>query len=185
MILYRCFASAREAEPDAPGGPLWFPRLLQGEGRHDAPELYGCLYLSEAAVSVVVEQLAPLAGTALAPPDLRREGLPLALAALELAPEARVVDLDEPHVLAAAGLRPSLVATRERRRSQADAAALHALHGAAAGLRWWSAFEPRWGNVTLFDRAREQLEVVEVAELGLGDDVVGEAARFLGLAVAA
>jgi hypothetical protein len=185
VILYRCFPCDGEAEPDAPGGALWFPRLLQGKGRHDAPELYGCLYLSEAAVSVVVEQLAPLAGTALAPPDLRRGGLPLALAALELAPEARLVDLDEPHVLAAAGLRPSLVATRERGRSQADAAALHELHPDAAGLRWWSTFEPRWANVTLFERAREQLEVVEVAELGFEDDAVGEAARFLGLPVAA
>jgi hypothetical protein len=185
VILYRCFAWDPGAALDDRGGPLWCPRALQGEGRHDGPGVYGCLYLSEDAVSVVVEQLACLGGTHVAPPDLRREHLPLALGALELADEARLVDLDEPLVLAAARLRPSLVATRERERSQAHAAALHARYRSAAGLRWWSTFDPRWANVTLFDRALAQLEVVGVAELGLSDEVVGEAADFLGLPVAA
>lgn len=185
MILYRCFPWDRAAGLDRQGGPLWFPRPRQGEGRHDRPRLYGCLYVSEEAVSVVVEQLACLTGSHVAPPDLRRERLPLALGVLELADEARLVDLDEPLVLAAARLRPSLVATRERERSQAHAAALHARYRSAAGLRWWSTFEPRWANVTLFDRAQGQVEVLAVAELGLGDEVVRKAADFLGLAVAA
>jgi hypothetical protein len=185
VILYRCFPWDGAVDGEAPGGPLWFPRRLQGDGRHDAPGRYGCLYVSEAAVSAVVEELARFVGTMLAAPDLLRGRLPLALAVLELAEEARLVDLDEPLVLAAEGLRPSLVATRERERSQADAAALHELHGDATGLRWWSTFEPRWANVTLFDRAREWLDVVEVTEIRLGDDVVGEAASFLGLRLAA
>jgi hypothetical protein len=185
MILYRCFPWNRAAAPEERGGPLWFPRRLQGDGRHDAPGRYGCLYASEAAVSAVVEELARFVGTGLAAPDLLRGRLPLALAALELAEEARLVDLDEPLVLAAEGLRPSHVATRERERSQAVAAALHELHGYAAGLRWWSTFDPGWANVTLFDRASEQLDVVEVAEIGLRDEVVEEAARYLGLGVAA
>jgi hypothetical protein len=185
VILYRCFPWDAAASPEDPGGPLWFPRRLQGGGRHDAPGRYGCLYVSEEPVSVVVEQLAPFVGTGLGAPDLVRGGLPLALAALELAEEARLVDLDQPFVLAVARLRPSLVATRERERSQADAAALHELYPEAVGLRWWSTFEPRWANVTLFDRAKKRLDVLEVARIGLGDEVVEEAARFLGLPVAA
>ena len=82
MILYRCFAwnqLAREREED---GPLWFPRAYQGEGRHDNPDVYGCLYLSDRPVSSVVEQLAAFRGQRLLPSLLRRRGRPLALARL-------------------------------------------------------------------------------------------------------
>ena len=58
MILYRCLAWNKRAAPDSPDGSLWFPRLYQGEGRHDNPDVYGCLYLSEAPLSCIVEQLA-------------------------------------------------------------------------------------------------------------------------------
>lgn len=185
MILFRCFAWDRSVEASARGGALWFPRPLQGQGRHDGPERYGCLYVSEDPVSAVVEQLAPLAGTRLEERDLVRTGLPLALAALSLPADARLVDLDEPLVLAGEALRPSLVATLDRARSQADAALLHERHPDTAGLRWWSALEPRWANVTLFDRAAPELGVDDVRALAPGDDVVGEAAEFLRLAVTA
>jgi hypothetical protein len=185
VILYRCFAWDRGVGVADPGGALWFPRSLQGQGRHDAPESYGCLYVSEDPVSAVVEQLGPLAGTRLEESDLRRAGLPLALGALRLSESARVVDLDEPLVLVGEALRPSAVATRDRTRSQADAALLHERHPEAAGLRWWSAFESGWANVTLFDRAAPELVVEDVQTLELEDDVVGEAAAFLGLPVAA
>lgn len=62
MILYRCFAWNRRARPSGADGPLWFPRGFQGEGRHDNPDLYGCLYLADREVSCVVEQLAPFRG---------------------------------------------------------------------------------------------------------------------------
>jgi hypothetical protein len=185
VILFRCFAWDREVDASVRGGALWFPRLLQGQGRHDGPERYGCLYVSEDPVSALVEQLAPLAGTRLEESDLVRGGLPLALATLKLRGAARVVDLDEPLVLAAEALRPSLVATRDRARSQADAALLHERHPDAVGLRWWSALDARWANVTLFDRAAAELAVEDVKTLAPADDVVGEAAAFLGLAVAA
>jgi hypothetical protein len=185
VILYRCFAWNGEAAEDARGGALWFPRSLQGDGRHDAPRHYGCLYVSTPPVAAVVEQLAPLAGTTLGASDLVREGLPLALAALRLAETAELVDLDEPLVLAEQGLRPSRVATGDRTRTQADATALHARYPDAAGLRWWSTHESQWAHVTLFDRAAGELAVDEVRALELGDEVVGEAARFLGLGLAA
>ena len=183
MILFRCFPWDAATAPAVRGGALWFPRMLQGEGRHDAPESYGCLYVSEEPVSAVVEQLARFAGTDLAAPDLVRGGLPLALATLALADETPLVDLDEPAVLVEEGLRPSLVATNDRRRTRADAIELHARHPEAAGLRWWSTFESLWANVTLFDRADGGLGVEDVRELTLDDELLGEAAAFLGLPI--
>lgn len=185
MILYRCFPWNGRPDASAAGGALWFPRVLQGDGRHDAPGRYGCLYVSEEPVAAVVEQLAPLTGTELGAADLLRAGLPLSLATLALADAARLVDLDEPLVLAAEGLRPSLVATEERPRTQAAASALYERHANVVGLRWWSRFESQWANVTLFDRALEALAVEEIRRLELGDELVEEAARYLGLRTAA
>jgi hypothetical protein len=159
--------------------------MLQGEGRHDAPTLYGCLYVSEEPVSPVVEQLARLRGNELEAADLVRAGRPLALAALQLADEVELVDLDEPRTLEQEGLRPSRVATRERSLTQAVAAELYRRHERAGGFRWWSTFESLWANVTLYDRARSLLRLEDIQPLALEDDVVGEAARFLGLALAA
>jgi hypothetical protein len=183
VILFRCFPWDGGVGPEVRGGPVWFPRMLQGAGRHDNPLLYGCLYVSEEPVSPVVEQLARLRGSGLAKADLVRRGLPLALAAVELGDGAVLVDLDEPRVLADEGLRPSFVATGERARTQADAAALFGRSPEASGLRWWSTFESQWPNVTLFDRAAGSLDGGDVRALELGDDVVEEAARFLGLPV--
>ncbi len=181
MILYRCFAWDREAAPEARGGPLWFPRMLQGGGRHDNPLLYGCLYVSANPLSAVVEQLARFTGQVLTGDLLRRFELPLALAELELRDEAELVDLDDPKILQRESLRPSLVATRDRGRTQVDAAALFEGHPDAAGLRWWSVFESLWPNVTLFDRASASLVARDVALLDLDGEAVGEAASFLGL----
>ena len=184
MILFRCFAWDREVGAAVRGGPLWFPRMLQGDGRHDSPERYGCLYASESRVSAVVEQLARFAGQVLTPDRLRRDRLPLALAEIELDDASEVVDLDDPAVLVAEGLRPSRVATRERARTQADAAALFQRRPRAAAIRWWSTFESQWANVTLFDRASRVLVVEETKPLALTDEVVEEAAAFLGLRIA-
>lgn len=181
MILYRCFAWDERAGHAAPGGALWFPWELQGDGRHDAPDRYGCMYVSEEPVSALVEELARFAGTVLGATDLRRGRLPLGLAEVQLAEAALLVDLDSPLVLAEEGLRPSLVATASRARTQADAVALHDRRPSAAGIRWPSAFEAQWANVTLFDRALAALSVAAVRPLSLGDPLVGEAAAYLGL----
>jgi hypothetical protein len=181
--LYRCFAWDADVPASARGGALWFPRMLQGAGRHDNPELYGCLYTTEAAVSALVESFQGLRGTQLESDDLISRGRPLALAALTLPDAAALVDLDEPSVLVEESLRPSLVATGERPRTRAYAAELFARHPHAAGLRWWSTFESQWPNVTLFDRAAGALTVAAVHALSLDEDLVGEAARFLGLPI--
>jgi hypothetical protein len=157
--------------------------MLQGEGRHDAPTLYGCLYVSSEPVSAVVEQLAGLTGTSIEPPDLFRHGLPLALAAAELDDGAELLDLDDPAILVQEELRPSRIATNERSTTQGQASELFQRHREVVGLRWWSTFESLWPNITLFDRAETALELSDVQRLEVGDDVVLEAAEFLGLPV--
>lgn len=183
MILHRCFAWSEGAAPSRPDGPLWFPREFQGDGRHDNPDRYGCLYLAADAVSCVVEQLARFRSQRLVPGLLRRRGLPLALAELELAGTAELVDLDDPRVLRRERLRPSRVATRSREVTQPQARRIHERRAGAAGLRWWSTFEALWVNVTLFDRAAPQLTVRGVRALQVDDPLVGEAAQFLGMRV--
>jgi hypothetical protein len=183
VILHRCFAWDRAACPDAQDGPLWFPRIFQGEGRHDNPDTYGCLYLADRAVSCVVEQLAAFRGQRLTASLLRRRSLPLALATIELDEAATVIDLDDPAVLRRERLRPSRVATRSRTVTQPQALALYHEHADAAGLRWWSTWEALWANVTVFDRAAGSLRLTDVRELTLDDPVVLEAGEFFGLRV--
>ncbi|HLI59377.1 MAG TPA: RES domain-containing protein [Solirubrobacteraceae bacterium] len=183
MRLWRVLPWDPSASVGAPGHALWVPRELQGAARHDAPERYGCLYLAEAAESAVAEMLAPFRGTG----DLRsellvRSGRRLALAELELDREAALVDLDDPVVLAAEALRPSIVATARRPATQACAVRQFERHPEAAGLRWWSTLEARWINVTLFDRALRALTLHRVRPLRVDDAPVVAAAAFLGLA---
>jgi hypothetical protein len=183
VILYRCFAWDEQAGPDRPDGPLWFPRDYQGEGRHDARDVYGCLYLADRPISCVVEQLARFRGQRLVPALLRRRGLTLGLADLELDESAEVVDLDEPAVLERESLRPSLVATRQREITQQQALALHTGHPQAAALRWWSTYESLWANFTVFDRAAARLSLRAVRSLSLDDPAVIDAADFFAMRV--
>lgn len=183
MTLYRCSAWRRGARDDGPDGPLWYPRLFQGDGRHDNPDVYGCLYLSDRPHACIVEQFAAFRGQRLTAAMLRRRGFPLALARLELDDRAVLLDLDDPAVLRREHLRPSRVATRDRAITQAQALDLHRRHADAAGLRWWSVWEALWSNVTLFDRAARALQLVDVRELTLDDPDCLEAAEFFGLRI--
>lgn len=181
MIVHRALPWDPGAAHDEPGGPLWFPRPLQGSGRHDNPDLYGCLYVTEGPVSAIAERLAPFRGTgALGPELLRQGGRSLALASLELPASASVVDLDEPRTLMRERMRPSVVATGERAVTQAYAAELHERHPAVA-LRWWSTLESSWANLTLFDRAASLLSVGELRPLDVDDPDVRAAGEALGL----
>lgn len=182
-MLFRCFAWDEAVRHEERDGALWFPREFQGEGRHDNPTVYGCLYLADRPVSCVVEQLARFRGQRLTPALLRRRGLPLALAELELRADAELVDLDDPVVLRRERLRPSRVATRDREITQAQARALHEKHSRAAGLRWWSTHEALWMHVTLFDRAAGKLDVKSVRELTVLDPAVAEAAHRFAMQV--
>ena len=181
MIVHRCFAWSARARPEEQDGPLWVPRLFQGDGRHDNPDVYGCLYLADGEVSAVVEQLARFRTQRLQAALLRRRGLPLTMAALALDDSAEIVDLDEPRVLVRERLRPSAVATRQRQVTQPQARALYSKHPHVAALRWWSTFEASWANYTVFDRALPKLSVASVRALTLEDDSVIAAADYLGL----
>jgi hypothetical protein len=180
LILHRCFAWRERARADQPDSPLWFPREFQGDGRHDNPDLYGCLYVTDRELSGVVEQLARFRGQRLIGPMLVRRGLPLALASIELPDAVELVDLDDPAVLRSRRLRPSLVATRDRAVTQPQARSVYDETG-AAGIRWWSIHESQWANYTLFDRSVRRLRVRDVRRLDLADLAVREAAEFLGL----
>jgi hypothetical protein len=181
--LWRVLPFDRRAAPEEPGGALWFPRSQQGSGRHDNPDLYGCLYVAEDPVSAVAESLVAFRGSGrLAASMLIRLGRPLALAELALADGARVLDLDDPEVLVAKELRPSRVATRDRGITQDIAADLYSLEPSVCGLRWWSTIEAGLRNLTLFEeRALPLLTVGEVADLRLDDEITRDAAVLLGL----
>ncbi|MDQ3091391.1 MAG: RES domain-containing protein [Actinomycetota bacterium] len=183
MRLWRVLPWDPSASAGAPGDALWVPRALQGTGRHDAPDRYGCLYLAEDAVSGVAEALAPFRGTGdLRPELLVRSGRRLALAELELDAGSVLVDLDDPAVLATEALRPSIVGTGRRAVTQAYALRQFERHPDAAGLRWWSTLEASWLQVTLFDRALGAVTVHGVHALGVDDEAVATAAAHLGLA---
>ena len=181
MILRRCFPLDERARTRSPGGPLWFPRPYQGDGRHDNRTVYGCLYVTEREESAVVEWLAPVRGSVFTPAMLVREGRPLSLAAIELPDDAELVDLDEPQVLLREGLRPSLVATGNRLVTQQQALRIFREHASAAGIRWWSTHEAGWINVTLFDRVRTSLRLAGLRALTLEDPAVTAATDFLGM----
>jgi hypothetical protein len=183
LILYRCFAWNERARPDQSDSPLWFPRVFQGDGRHDNPDVYGCLYLTDREASGVIEQLARFRSQRLIPQMLVRRGLPLALAAIDLPDDAELIDLDDPVVLRRRRLRPSVVATRDRSITQPQALALYH-ETEAVGIRWWSIYESLWANYTLFDRAFSRLALQDVRVLSVDDAAVAEAAEYLGLLTA-
>ncbi|MGO9249630.1 MAG: RES family NAD+ phosphorylase [Solirubrobacteraceae bacterium] len=185
MILWRLLPLAHDAAPAGPGGALRFPRELQGAGRHDNPDRYGCLYVSESPVSAVAEALAPFRGTgALVPTMLLRAGAPLVLAQLELEDGSDLIDLDEPRVLTRTRLRPSQVATYTRALTQAYATRIYDEHPTAVGLSWWSTIEASLVNSTLYDRAADVLRLVDIQQLTLEHPATHAAADLLGLALA-
>lgn len=183
MICWRVAALDPAAGDRERGGMLWFPRPLQGAGRHDNPDLFGCLYVAAEAVGAVAETLAPFRGSGgLEPGMLRRAARPLHLGKLLLADGAGVLDLDDPAILAREGLRPSRVATRLRPTTQRQAARLHRSHPEVVALRWWSTLESMLVNLTIFDRGAPLLELEDRRRLSLDDPDVAAAAELLGLA---
>ena len=161
---------------------MWFPRIYQGDGRHDNPDVYGCLYLADREVSCVVEQLARFRGRRLVPGSLVRRGLPLALAgdrASGREPSSSTSTTRPCSSRTSSGLRtsrPEPATSLSLRRSPSTGATRD-----AAGLRWWSVYEALWANVTVFDRAAPALRLAEIRRLELGDPAVAAAADHLGL----
>jgi hypothetical protein len=184
MIFWRLIPRIPDVAPSSPGGALWFPRDLQGTGRHDNPERYGCLYLSESPMSAVAEALAQFRGAGvLSRRMLIRANLPLALVQVDCEDDRKLIDLDDPDVLTRTRLRPSQVATKARAITQAYAARIFDAHPASVGLRWWSTLEASLTNVTLYDRAAPALRFIDSETLTLEHSAVRDAADQLGLTI--
>lgn len=182
MRLWRVFPWDPAADAGRPGHALHVPRGLQGEGRHDNPDLYGALYLSEEPAAAIAEAIAHLRGQPLDDTDLERSGLRLALAELEAAVDGHLWDLDDPRVLGARGLRPSRVATRRRAVTRRWAADLFRARPRRSGLRWWSILEASWLHVTLFDSALPRVSAAAAPQpLRRDHPAVLDAAEALGI----
>lgn len=182
MPLFRVFPWDGRSLDDRPGGPFYVPRKRQGSGRHDNPALYGALYCSLEGVSCVAESLQPFRNQALGQFDLDRRGnLRPSLARFGLNGSRKLEDLDDPFELQQRRLRPSRVATMDRRVTQSWAARIH--ESARAGFLWWSTLESQWINCTLFaERSLPRLVLSrDPAPLTLETAEVQEAARHLGI----
>jgi hypothetical protein len=182
MILYRVFSWNGSSRRGEAGGPLYVPRSRQGSGRHDNPELYGAVYCALEPVGCIAEALQPFRNQAVGPGDLERHpGMALALVELELSADVRLCNLDEPGELQRRSLRPSRIATLDRRLTQELAA--HLFHEGLGGCLWWSVLESLWINATLFaERISGALAIRSgPRRLALADPDVGAAARRLGI----
>lgn len=145
------------------------PRNRQGSGRHDNPSLYGAFYCSLDPVSCIAEALQPFRGQTFDQRDLERHvNWILALARFELSGQIALVDLDDPRQLDARKLRPSVVATADRRRTQNLAARI--FEDYAIGFLWWSTLESLWINCTLFrERTRSRAGLIQDALAAIDD----------------
>lgn len=194
-------ASSPASNDDAPG-PAWrvfpwdpaaadgepfsarFVPAAQGSGRFDLG-FAAVLYLAESAAHAVGEVIQGFRGRPLRAAHLLRFGRPLAV--VEIAPPAEVAtslaDLTDPAVLARFGIRPDTLASRDVRRTQETARALHA--EGFPGFRWWSSLSGDWHTTVLFlDRVPvSRLAVGTPRALGTRDPAVREAALALGIRV--
>ena len=183
-MLYRVFPATPGARPRSPGGPLYAAREAQGSGRHDNPDSYGALYLSASPVGAIAERLQAFRNQRLEEADLvLSQGRRLLLVTLDDARVDGVLDLDEPRVLLERSLRPSRVATHERRTTQRIAR--HAFEDGATGVAWWSTLEASWINVTLFaERAPGLAPAGDPEVLSLDHPALRAAADALGVGLA-
>jgi len=174
--LYRVFPYLPGAHPLAPGGALHIPS--QGGGRFDNPDLYSVFYAGSAEAGAVAEAFgrfpewtpAILQGSPALPGSFR------AIGRYTLSTTVRVCDLDDTAQLAALGLKPSDVVSRDYARTRAWARRIY-LDGSWVGLRWWSYYDPRWFSFAIWNLA--QVSVASVRRLRLDDAVVLDAARTI------
>jgi len=151
---WRVFPWDPKAAPGQPFSPEYvYP--AQGSGRFDLKET-AVLYLAESPEHAVAEKLQRFRGQKLAAYDLVESGHKLALVecVLSAALLKKVADLCDPQVLVKHALRPDLLASTMKARTQGAAKELY--DSGYAGLRWWSALSGDWHTVVLFlDRAKE------------------------------
>jgi hypothetical protein len=181
-MLIRSFPWIEGAADTEPGGPLHVARLLQGGNRHDNPAHYGVLYASRDASSAVAERLRALRRWEITNADLLRpDGARYAMVSLDEASVDGLVDLDDPAILNQRRIRPSSVATGDRRATRRMALELY--EEGADGLAWWSTIEASWINVSVFsERALSGITLAAEPEiLTVEHPTVRAAAAVLGI----
>ncbi len=153
MRLYRVLLHDSNAAPDEPGGVLYIP-AQQGGGRIDNPQQYRVLYVGDspagACAEVFYRGAHRLKWTADMLPLRRYPDLVRSLAWYDVAHDAAIVDLDDPHRLIEFGLRPSNVITRDYSQSQNWSLRIFD-RGEFSGIAWWSFNDARWKSAGLWD----------------------------------
>jgi hypothetical protein len=181
LALHRVFPWDPVARSGEPFAPDHFP-ARQGSGRFDLRD-GAVLYLGETPEHPVAELLQAFRGRPFRDGMLRRFGHPLALVEI-LLPEdvaGQLIDLDDPAQLMRFGLRPSEVASDDRRRTGRIAAAIH--DSGATGLRWWSKLSGDWHGAALFLSrvAASRLTIGAPARLSRDHPAVIQACRHLAI----
>ncbi|HEV2361545.1 MAG TPA: RES domain-containing protein, partial [Acidimicrobiales bacterium] len=153
VLLYRVFPHLAAARTGRPGHALHIhPR--QGSGRWDNPHLYKVVYLATSPEAAIGETFADR--SVWSPAMLRVPQIPGASRALgvyRLREESHpFLDLDDANALAARSIRPSFVVARNRPRTQAIAASVHA-EAKWSGIQWWSFHRPQWTVAALWATA--------------------------------
>ncbi|HET6764112.1 MAG TPA: RES family NAD+ phosphorylase [Longimicrobiaceae bacterium] len=183
VALWRVFPWDPAAPSGAPFSAQYVvPAARQVHGRFDLGTS-PVLYLAESPEHAVAEMLRPFTGRMLKANHLRGAGHPLALVSVTIAAALNesVADLTDPRVLLARGIRPDVLASRDRMRTQAISRALH--DAGLAGFRWWSALHGDWHAVLLFaDRlATDGLRYGGPEVLTADHPAVAAAARALNM----
>jgi hypothetical protein len=173
------------AERGAPFSPEYVvPAERQTKGRFDLGTT-PVLYLAESPEHAVAELLRPFTGRRLADPQLIGAGHRLALVevALDPAVSPRLGDLTDPAVLLRYGIRPDLLASRNRPATQSISRSL--FDQGLSGFRWWSALHGDWHALLLFLAriAPGELAYGDPEPLTLAQPAVAAAARELMMEV--
>lgn len=181
--LYRVIPWIADAGRGEPGHPLYVDTSRQGAGRADNPRHYQALYVSEAGPGAVGESFGDLSlwsEEMFVVPWL--PGAVRSLVTFEADPSPAVLDLDDPSVLVARGIRPTEVVGRDRERTREIALSVW-LENRWEGLRWWSWWRPSWRNQVLWAPLNEPapwpLSVAAVEPLHLRHPAVLVAADVL------
>jgi hypothetical protein len=180
--LWRVFPWNRAAAAGEPFAPDYI-RPHQVSGRFDLQDEPLVLYLAESPAHAVGEKIQRYRGRRVGTWALREYGWPLALVEVAISVDVlqAVNDLTEPTVLRKLRLRPDIIASFDRRRTQEIARQIHGK--GHTGLRWWSALTGDWHTTVLFmDRVPHgSLAYGKPDPLTLDTPALRDAARFLGI----
>lgn len=175
---------------DAIAGDAFSPQLIppgQGSGRFDLGGDLTVLYFAESPVHAIAEKIQRYRGQELTLSELREFGHPLSL--VEAIPNvekgAHILDLNNPVELARYKIRPDILMSRDRTRTQTVTREIHRL--SSPGLRCWSALTGDWHSTVLFVDRLGSLGTIEYrtpVPLTLDSPAVAEAAAALSIRIA-